>query len=72
MNKNKRIVASTIAHHIHDLMAEKVKKYMKDLLAMDEPVTTSGCDKFIENNKPTTIWRVCIAQHASQEKEERM
>ena len=48
--QEQRIVVSTIAYHIHDLMAEKVKKYKEDLLAMDEPATTSGCDKFTESN----------------------
>ena len=48
--QEQRIVVSTIAYHIHDLMAEKVKKYKEDLLAMDEPAITSGCDKFTESN----------------------
>ena len=43
-------MVATIAYNIHDLMAEKVKKYKEDLLAMDEPATTSGCDKFTESN----------------------
>ena len=38
--QEQRIVVSTIAYHIHDPMAEKVKKYKEDLLAMDGPATT--------------------------------
>ena len=47
--QEQRIVVSTIAYHIHDLMAEKVKKYKEDL-AQEEPTTTSSCDKFTESN----------------------
>ena len=39
--QEQRIVVSTIAYHIHDLMGERVKKYKEDLLAQEEPTNTS-------------------------------
>ena len=47
--QEQRIVVSTVAYHIHDLMGERVKKY-KENLAQEEPANTSSRDKFTESN----------------------
>ena len=44
--QEQRIVVSTIAYHIHDLMGERVKKYKEDILAQEEPKIY----KFTESN----------------------
>ena len=46
-NLDQRILISTIAYHVHDLMMEKVKKELS--ISTEQPSQSSTSDKFTES-----------------------
>lgn len=52
-NQEQRIVISTIAYHVHDMMAEKVKDFKKGLstgIEEESPATSCSSERFTESN----------------------
>lgn len=51
--QEQRIIISTLAYHVHDLMAERVKDFKKGLsggIEEQSPITSCSSERFVESN----------------------